>query len=149
MKTRYLLYTLAFAATMSSCESKLDIPQQGTLNMDTYYQTDEDAQEALAALYGQWASCFVNADYMNKVLLADDCFTGGNGPSDGGDRAGFSRAFYDANCGLVKSMYSGYYTTINRANLVLDNFADAADSDIKSRLWLRHVSFALIVIWNW
>lgn len=154
MKTRYLLYTLALAATMSSCESKLDIPQQGTLNMDTYYQTDEDAQEALAALYGQWASCFVNADYMNKVLLADDCFTGGNGPSDGGDRAGFSRAFYDANCGLVKSMYSGYYTTINRANLVLDNFADVADSDIKkqavaeARFFRAYCYMELVTLWG-
>lgn len=154
MKTRYLLYTLALAATISSCESKLDIPQQGTLNMDTYYQTDEDAQEALAALYGQWASCFVNADYMNKVLLADDCFSGGNGPSDGGDRASFSRAFYDANCGLVKDMYSSYYTTINRANLVLDNFADAADSDIKkqavaeARFFRAYCYLELVTLWG-
>lgn len=57
MKTRYLLYTLALAATMSSCESKLDIPQQGTLNMDTYYQTDEDAQEALAAMGVVFREC--------------------------------------------------------------------------------------------
>lgn len=134
MKTKHLLYTMALAASLSACESKLDIPQQGTLNMDTYYKTDADAQEALAALYATWASCFVEADYMDKVLLADDCYTGGNGPADGGDRAGFSRAFFDANCGLVKSMYGGYYTTINRANLILDSFQNAADTDTKRQV---------------
>lgn len=145
---------MALAATLTACEDKLDIAQQGTLNMETYYQTDDDATEALAALYARWASTFVSADYMNKVLLADDCYTGGNGPSDGGDRAGFSRAFFDASCGLVEDMYSGYYTTINRANLILDSFQDAADTETKrqavaeARFFRAYCYMELVTLWG-
>lgn len=154
MKTKYYFYVCAFAGVMSACESKLDIPQQGVLNMETYYQTDEDAQEALAAVYGNWAGTFVMADYMNKVLLADDCYSGGNGPSDGGDRAGFSRAFFDANCGLVKDMYGGYYTVINRANLVINNYQERADSEVKkqavaeARFFRAYCYLELVTLWG-
>lgn len=154
MKTRYYIYSVALAALLGSCESKLDIPQQGVLNMETYYQTDEDAQEALAAVYATWASAFVNYDYMNKVLLADDCHTGGNGPSDGGDRAGFSRAYYDTNAGLIKEMYSGYYTVINRTNLILDSFQEAADTQTKrlvvaeARFFRAYCYMELVTLWG-
>lgn len=154
MKARYYLYSLTLAAALGSCESKLDIPQQGVLNMETYYQTDADAQEALAAVYSTWAGQMVSNNYMTKVLLADDCHTGGNGPADGGDRAGFSRAFYDTNAGLVKEMYSGCYTIINRANLLLDSFQDAADTPVKrqavaeARFFRAWSYIELITLWG-
>lgn len=155
MKKIYYIGILAMAALLTgSCESKLDIPQQGVLNMDTYYKTDSDAEEALAALYGTWAGNFVIADYMDKVLLADDCWTGGNGPADGGDRAGFSRAYFDTNCGLVKDMYSGYYTTINRANLILDSFQNATDTPVKrqavaeARFFRAWCYMELVTMWG-
>lgn len=154
MKTKYYLYSLALAALFGSCESKLDIPQQGVLNMDTYYQTDEDAQEALAAIYSTWAGAFVGSDYMDKLLLADDCYSGGNGPADGGDRAGFSRAYFDTNCGLIKEMYSGYYSIINRCNLLLDKFQDAADTPMKrlavveARFFRAYAHMELVSMWG-
>lgn len=155
MKKIYYIGALALTSIfMGSCASKLDIPQQGVLNMETYYRTDGDAEEALAALYGTWAGNFVNADYMDKVLLADDCWTGGNGPADGGDRAGFSRAYFDTNCGLVKDMYSGYYTIINRANLILDSFANSADTPVKrqavaeARFFRAWCYIELVTLWG-
>lgn len=155
MKLKYIACALALGTLFGACDDKLDIPQQGVLNMETYYRTDEDATEALAAVYSQWAGQMVNNNYMNKSLLADDCYSGGNGPADGGDRAGFSRAFFDVNCDLVKEMYRGYYTVINRANLVIDNFSgEAADSPVKrnavaeARFFRAFCYMELVTLWG-
>jgi hypothetical protein len=128
MKTKKYLLLLIGLMVFSACEDQLDIPQQGVLNMDTYYQTPQEAQEALAALYARWATAFTNNDYLTKTLLADELYTGGSGPADNADMAALSRAYYDATNGSIKTMYSGLYETIYRANLILDVF-DANDPD--------------------
>ena len=92
-KTLYLLFVIG---ALSSCQSLLDIPQQGVLNMDTFYKTDEDAQQALAAVYNEWAYKFAFSNFHCKLLMADDTWQGGNGPADGASGAALSRAYYDS-----------------------------------------------------
>jgi hypothetical protein len=155
MKTKkYLLFALISLMALSACEDQLDIPQQGVLNMDTYYQTPQDAQEALASLYSTWANTVVNNDYFAKSVLADDLYSGGSGPSDGQDLAPMSRAFYEANTAAINTMYRGLYSTIYQANLILDAF-DADDPDpviaqavAEARFFRAYSYLELVTLWG-
>ena len=150
-KTLYLLFVIG---ALSSCQSLLDIPQQGVLNMDTFYKTDEDAQQALAAVYNEWAYKFAFSNFHCKLLMADDTWQGGNGPADGASGAALSRAYYDSSNEKIKFMYEGYYIIVNRANLLLDSFQDSADSKIKkqavaeARFFRAWAYYELVTMWD-
>lgn len=53
MKRKYILSgLLACALTFSACDvDLLDIPQKGVENEENYYQTDEQCESAIAAVY--------------------------------------------------------------------------------------------------
>lgn len=154
MKIRNILTVIAVTFMSISCNDLLDIEQQGVLNSDIYYQTDQDAQEALAALYSTWAVNFVTNNYQSKTLLADDCYNAGNGPADNEGNQALCQAYYDATNDNIKTMYSSYYTIINRANLITDNFQDKADSDIKklavaeARFFRAWAHMELVTLWG-
>ena len=55
MKLKYILSTILAAGTlfgMSSCTSKLDIPQHSVVAIDDFYSTDTEAEEAIVAAGG-------------------------------------------------------------------------------------------------
>ena len=56
MKRKYILSgLLACALTFSACDvDLLDIPQKGVENEENYYQTDEQCESAIAAVYASW-----------------------------------------------------------------------------------------------
>ena len=60
-----LIYSvLAIAALFAavSCEKNLDIPQKGVVAIENFYQTDEDAEAALAAAYARFATRITGQD---------------------------------------------------------------------------------------
>ena len=55
MKRHIYLGLLAGLVSFSSCNvDLLDIPQQGVTSEETFYKTDEDCEEAIAAVYSAW-----------------------------------------------------------------------------------------------
>ena len=88
MKRKYILSgLLACALTFSACDvDLLDIPQKGVENEENYYQTDEQCESAIAAVYASWrnaysgrgekASQYANGFFL-KNFLADDFNSGG------------------------------------------------------------------------
>jgi hypothetical protein len=154
MKTKKYLFVLIGLMVFNACEDQLDIPQQGVLNMQTYYQTPQEAQEALAALYSTWANTIVNNDYFCKNILVDDLYSGGYGPSDGQDFAPMSRAFYEANTGAINTLYKNLYATIYNANLILNAF-DANDPNpvikqavAEARFFRAYCYLELVTLWG-
>lgn len=154
-KTLYtILSSIIVVGAAASCQGLLDIPQQGVLNMETFYQTDRDAEQALAAVYHEWAEKFTFSNFHCKLLMSDDTWQGGNGPSDGASGAALSRAFYDATNEKIKFMYEGYYIIINRANLLLGSFQDRADTPFKrqavaeARFFRAWAYFELVTMWD-
>ncbi len=77
----------ALSCSISSCDvDLLDIPQQGVTSEESFYKTDEDCEEAMAAVYSSWRKAYSGgfrgaAQYANgffiKNLMADDFNTGG------------------------------------------------------------------------
>lgn len=55
MKKHYYLYTLLLALLVgmaTACEDRLNIEKHGNMgSVDDYYQTDEEAETAIAAMY--------------------------------------------------------------------------------------------------
>ena len=137
-----------------ACDSRLDIEQMGVLSSDIYYQTDDDAQEALAALYGTWASNAITYDYQYKILFSDECYNAGSAPTDNEANQSICQAYYDATNSNISTMYSGYYTIINRANLIIDAFQEAQDTQIKklavaeARFFRAWCYFDLVTLWG-
>ena len=75
MKRKYILSgLLACALTFSACDvDLLDIPQKGVENEENYYQTDEQCESAIAAVYVKFTVCAsttVNFPYLLSSLLA-------------------------------------------------------------------------------
>ena len=89
MKTKYILLSALMLIFAVGCEKYLDIPKHGNMGgQDEFYQTDEQAMQALASLYGTWDGIYSNWFYA-KNLLSDDAFAGGGNrgdTSDGGTR---------------------------------------------------------------
>ena len=82
----------------------LDIPQKGVIAYEDFYQTDDDAQSALTALYAEFVSIFnaqgSNNPAWNVVVNAtgDELYWGGgkkNGSSSGGQEMNEFRLLSD------------------------------------------------------
>ena len=55
MKREILLGLMAGVISFTSCDvDLLDIPQQGVTNEEAFYKTDQDCEEAIAAVYRSW-----------------------------------------------------------------------------------------------
>jgi hypothetical protein len=130
MKKKYILSgLLASIFLFTSCESRLDIAEHGVSNVSTYYQTDDEANEAATAMYYR---CFTtyNSWFMINNLLSDDCWSGGGTHYDG---SFYKLADYtfDTDYGTIKTLYTNLYNTIYAANVVLENVK--GESTIKNR----------------
>jgi SusD family. len=154
MKTKYLFISLmAIGAGMfSSCENKLDIPQKGVVSVEFFYQTDDDAMEAITAVYNNWRSVFTNG-FQFKNLLADDLHKAGAFRQDNEDFQNvWELTISPSNCSHLQTYFSSLYQTIYKANLITDRFTP--DSDIKSRVlaeakfFRAYCYFELVNLWG-
>ena len=69
MKTRNILLCLTMAVTgvlATSCNDMLDIPQHGSTSFDTFYKTDEEAEEAITAVYSKCAGIYFDFQLHKK-----------------------------------------------------------------------------------
>ena len=56
-KTLYSFIAVSAVFALVACdESRLDIPQKGVTAIETFYQTDDDAEAALAAAYASFST---------------------------------------------------------------------------------------------
>ena len=66
MKREILLGLMAGVISFTSCDvDLLDIPQQGVTNEEAFYKTDQDCEEAIAAVYRSWLSPEVIEELRN------------------------------------------------------------------------------------
>ena len=73
---------MAGCTLLPSCDDRLDINQHGVTTVSNFYQTDNDADEAITACYDAWKGTFQNA-FLVKNLISDDANNGGESWSAG------------------------------------------------------------------
>ncbi len=137
-----ILAIFAVSLALVSCsQSLLDIPQKGVTSIDNFYETDEDAQSALVAMYQSYANGLMTTDYPagNYIpwyvlfnLCGDDFRSAGKtyGASDFYGELNEFR--YDSQNTVIDLVYPRYYQMIYHANLVIDNFKDGTSDIMKA-----------------
>jgi hypothetical protein len=127
-----ILSVLAFCVVFTACQNELDIAKLGNLGSETdFYKTDADAEKAIACCYYNLYSNYSNI--MSAAnLLSDDIWCGGGSRGDLANNEDIGAYAFSTNNQLVENLYSGLYTQIYNANLVLGKFS-AYDTDTKKR----------------
>lgn len=131
MKMKHILFSAFMLIFAVGCEKYLDIPKHGNMGgQDDFYQTDEQATEALASLYGTWDGIYANWFYL-KNLLSDDVWAGGGNRGDNTSMEQLNEYAFDTDNTLIKDFYQGMYALIYKANLIIEKVAP--DTPAKSR----------------
>ena len=148
------IIAVSVALAFSSCDqSRLDIPQQGVLSEEDFYQTDEDCLEALAGVY----SGILHSPerrmytYMYSFLseMADEVYV-----CDAGYAVDqlHSYMFYtfDPTVSYLSRVYNDLFAIVYRCNLVIDHFSDGTSAIMKNAVAEARVirSWAYIYIVN-
>lgn len=128
MKTKYRIIGLTFALSVFfvSCESMLDIDQHGTASFDTFYQTDQEAQEAITSVYAEFITIYFNYSFV-KNLLADDYWCGGGGRGDNNELEQLNEYTFGPEHSYLKGLFQNYYRIIYLSNVVLGHVPNETD----------------------
>lgn len=121
-------------ALLSSCQSQLDIPQKGVLNMDEYYANagPEEAESLIARVYdlyleipqGAQATIFID-------ILSDDMYAGGNSFTDNSnDYQMANNLICTSSDWAFRTVYPGIYRIIYYCNLILEKIPQTTDERI-------------------
>lgn len=143
--------------TLASCGNDfLDQPISGKLSKDQFYKTDQDADQAVTAVYDMAGADYYQAwssKYMVKEMPSDDSNAGG---SNAGDQPGYQSldklATLDPTNGNVGLTWKISYYTIYRANLVVNKVQP--ETNVRKRLIaeakaLRAFTyFDLVALWG-
>lgn len=134
-----IIYSLLGAAFLfSACEDRLNIGQKGVIPFENFYQTDDDAQNALNNLYQSFCLNIAGNEgiYVALPVLfnepGDDMLAAGNFYGDNDFGAQLNEFRYDSQNEVIKNAYWGLYGVIYDSNLILDNIEPT--TDIKKRV---------------
>lgn len=135
MKTK-ILFIAAFlsAFILTSCEDFLDLKPLDQEVSTNFYQTEDDAKQALVAVYDvltyqsmpgiSWAPYLTVSD-----ILSDDCYAGGGDANDGLDENELNLHNVPSTNLLAQSIWAKNYTGIYRANLYLEKIQEMQTTD--------------------
>lgn len=137
-KILYSILCAGAALLFSGCEDRLDIQQKGVISVENFYQTDEDAQNALNNLY-QCLGYHISGNEGIYVALpvlfnepGDDMLAAGNMYGDNDFAAQINEFRYDIENEVIKESYKGLYAVVYDSNTILERVS--ADSTIKKRV---------------
>lgn len=142
---------LVIIVVASACENHLKIVQPGATSIALFYKTDQDAEEAIAAVYSSWRSSLYNQFWL-KNLLSDDIVCGGGSRGDNSMYEQVNEYNFGAASTTVSGLFSLYYNAIYLANLVINRIEP--DSDVKKRAIAEAktiraaVYFDLVTLWG-
>ena len=126
-----ILAVVAVFAT-SSCEKNLDIPQKGVTAIENFYQTDEDAEQAMVAAYAGFVSyvCSQNGGsiyapfHMAFNDCADDMYAAGEFYGDNDQFPQLNEFRHDSDNAVLVNAYKNIFLAMYPVNLVIDHFKD-------------------------
>lgn len=146
-----LILAGTLAIGMTSCTDELEIDQHGVLNYDTFYQTDEDAQAATAAIYLQMRGLAYNY-LIAKNCLTDDFWAGGGGRNDNAGFEQLNEFTFTADQDLIQSMFESYYQIIYKSNVVLGHVNGDSETMLRCRAEAKvlraFANFELTTMWG-
>ena len=139
------------ALLTTSCSDFLDTEQPGVTSQEYFYGTDDEATQALYAIYDEMQN--FNLDYFElKNILSDDAQAGGGvrgGNSEGDQLNEFTISTSNS---IVENVYEVLYRMIYCANLVLENVDDDTDAKLlckaEAKALRAFAYFELVTLWG-
>jgi hypothetical protein len=120
-----LVKAIVVSIMFTSCEGFLDLKPLDKEDSSNFYQTEEDAMQALVAIYDvltyqsspgvAWAPIITISD-----ILSDDAYAGGGDSNDGMDENELNTFRIPPSSKIVHSIWIKNYIGIYRANLYLE-----------------------------
>lgn len=136
-----IIFAVAAGLLSVSCsQDLLEIPQKGVITLDSFYKTDEDAENALVAMYQNYATALMTTDYPagNYIpwyalfnVCGDDWVAAGGQYGSSDFYASMNEFRYDSQADMLSLVYSRYYKMIYYANLVIDHFSEGTSATMK------------------
>ena len=136
----------------TACDSELDIEKHGNLgSMDTYYTNDDNVNAATASLYLELRGQYFNWFFL-KNLLADDIWCGGGSRGDNASMEMLNEYTFGTDHGMVQSLYSGLYSVIYKANLIIDKVEGETPvmkrAINEAKVFRAWAHFELVTLWG-
>ena len=159
MKTTIKYILIVFLSISSlSCNDFLDESDPTSITLDDFFQTQEQAVEAINGLYEiiQDRPFYGQSMNMLKIdeLRGDDIRVPVD-PWNANSELTYEQFTFNATDGTIRSVWELMYRGINRANLALENIPDIAmDEALKNRLlaearFMRaYFYFTLVRLWD-
>ena len=136
-----MLALVAGGVALTSCDDKLDIAQKASLTTETFYQSDADAEKALASAYEGLQINTLGRTTVDdtapgiytpaKVMAnhpGDDVNYGGSLYGDHEFGGSIDEFRYLHTPEAIKYQYSGIYLSIYTDNIILDRFGSKEDA---------------------
>lgn len=138
MKKIYILPALISALLFTSCSDFLTEDVRGQENLDTYFQTEAEAESFVTGCYnaltfnGWWQ---VNTVWLLSEMTSDDGWMGNTTQQSDYTSLAFFQSNGQSN-GLISNFWQYRYKGILRCNIVISKMAEApiADEAKKARL---------------
>lgn len=147
---------LILVLLLTSCEDFLDLKPLDKEVSSNFYQTEEDAMQALVAVYDavsyqsspgiSWAPTMTMSD-----ILSDDAFAGGADANDGMDENEFNTFDIPTTSRIAHAIWIKNYIGIYRANLFLEKIGEIDASDefkkrtiAESKFFRAYFNFELV-----
>ncbi len=123
---------LLFLVIFSSCKKVLEENPKDFISRTNYYTNQSDAEGAITGAYSSLADNYAITYWLFLVLHSDYS----NGRGSQAPIPVFDQILNQANINRAAAIWSSFYTTINRANSVLDNVPAIIDitDDAKKRI---------------
>ncbi|GAP69445.1 starch-binding protein associating with outer membrane [Bacteroidales bacterium 6E] len=133
MKGITIIYLAAIAMmfSMLSCDDELDIVQKGAISLEEYYGSDESAEGAVTAIYGELRGMMYNYKFL-KNICSDDVWAGGADRGDNSDLEKMNEFTFSAEHAFLSGCFQSYYRIIYNANIVMQYIEP--DTDVKRQM---------------
>lgn len=122
-KLKYIIAIVAMVVAASCGEEFLDTDNLYGKNLDTYYSTPTDIEEAMAGVYNAIYTAGVHSNESVAANLMSDMMLGGGGPDD--KSAKYVDNFEDPTEDTYRDMWTQSYNGIARANAIIEKTAEA------------------------
>lgn len=158
MKNNIYIGLLTTALLLGGCDvDLLNIEQEGVISEENFYKTDDDAEQAITAVYNAFRNTYsgdIDWKYCNgfylKNMMADDMIAGGGWDQPGPQE--LAQSVTTATNEWVKLYYRELYTVIYLSNLVITKFDGSTDiqkRNIAEAKFFRAIChFELTTLWG-
>ena len=129
-----LASTLLAALSFASCEKELEIPQKGTLELDSYYEEagPEEAERLIARVYNDFFNGPKGAQPSIFLdIISDDLWAGGGTFNDNSNEYQFASSLISTPTDWAfRTVYQVLYRNIYYCNLIVDEIPESNDATI-------------------